>query len=125
MNATNRRSFAQILLCRGCCCGKTERGFPPVPVDTIKAYWREHKLNRFVQLTVSGCLGPCDQTNVVLIITPERQIWLGGLSRDQEYQALGDWARDCGAFSRIMPLPALLSALEIRRWNDVRIPIGE
>ena len=28
------------------------------------------KLNRTIQLTISGCLGPCDVPNVALLLTP-------------------------------------------------------
>ena len=64
---TRVTSPAQVLLCRGCCCGKTERGYPEVPADRIKAAWKGEKLNRSVQLTISGCLGPCDLANVALV----------------------------------------------------------
>jgi hypothetical protein len=51
---TKMRAFGQLLLCKGCCCGKTERGLPAVPVDRLKAVWKAEKLNRTIQLTVSG-----------------------------------------------------------------------
>jgi cobaltochelatase CobN len=68
---TKVRPPAQILLCKGCCCGKTERGLPEVPVDRIKSVWKAEKLNRGAQLTISGCLGPCDVPNVAVVVTPE------------------------------------------------------
>ena len=34
---TKVKSPAQVLLCKGCCCGKTDRGLPEVPVERIKA----------------------------------------------------------------------------------------
>ena len=66
---TKVRSPAQVLLCKGCCCGRTDRGLPEVPVDRIKATWKAEKLNRVVQLTISGCLGPCDLPNVAVVVT--------------------------------------------------------
>jgi cobaltochelatase CobN len=66
---TRVRSPAQLLLCKGCCCGRTDRGLPEVPVERIKAAWKAEKLNRGVQLTISGCLGPCDLPNVAVLVT--------------------------------------------------------
>ena len=61
------RALGQILLCEGCCCGRTDRGFKPVPCDWIKQQWKEQKLSKTVELTISGCLGPCDLANVACI----------------------------------------------------------
>ncbi len=69
--ATNRRPLAQLVFCQGCCCGRTDRGRPEVPVGRLKEVWKGEKLNRSVQLTISGCLGPCDRANVALVITPD------------------------------------------------------
>ena len=113
---TNRRSFAQLMLCRGCCCGVTERGFAPVPVELIKTRWKELKLNRYIQLTISGCLGPCDVSNVALILTPGGQIWLGGLTHEYQYEALIHWAQDCGEHQMFMPLPEVLADRKLSRW---------
>ena len=93
--ATKVRPPAQVLFCKGCCCGKTERGLPEVPVDRIKAAWKSEKLNRVIQLTISGCLGPCELPNVVVLMTPEGITWLGKLAGDAHYDALIDWARAC------------------------------
>ena len=64
----------------GCCCGQTDRGFPPVPVERLKAVWKAEKLNKTVQLTISGCLGPCDLANVILVMTAGSMYWFGGIT---------------------------------------------
>jgi cobaltochelatase CobN len=43
---TNRGAFGQLALCVGCCCGRPDRGYPPVPVDHLKAAWKGEKLNK-------------------------------------------------------------------------------
>jgi len=68
--ATNRQPLAQLVFCQGCCCGRTDRGRPELPVARLKDVWQTEKLNRSVQLTISGCLGPCDLANVALLIAP-------------------------------------------------------
>jgi hypothetical protein len=92
---TKRRPLAQLLFCQGCCCGRTDRDRPELPVERLKAAWSSGKLNRTVQLTISGCLGPCDLTNVTAVLTPDEQIWLGGLEGDAVYDAFIQWAKDC------------------------------
>src|SRR3984893_16566915 len=58
--ATKRLVIGHLTVCQGCCCGNTENGRPPVPVDWLKKEWRARGLLKRVQLTISGCLGPCD-----------------------------------------------------------------
>jgi cobaltochelatase CobN len=107
---------AQVLFCKGCCCGKTERGLPEVPVDRIKAAWKAEKLNRGVQLTISGCLGPCDLPNVAVIVTAEGTRWYGRLDRAAHYDALIDWARGCVAQQTVLPVPEILEPLRFDRF---------
>ncbi len=114
---TKRRPLAQLVFCQGCCCGRTDRGHPEVPVGRLKAAWKEEKLNRSVQLTISGCLGPCDLANVALVITPDGNEWLGGLAGNEVYEALIAWARECHREERLLPLPAALDALRFERFG--------
>ena len=53
--------------------------------------WRRHPDKR-VQLTISGCLGPCDVPNVVAIVTQAKTMWLGNISKRSQYQSLLNWA---------------------------------
>ncbi len=117
---TRRKPLAQIVLCQGCCCGQAERGLPAVPLDFLKPIWKSEKLNKVVQLTVSGCLGPCDLPNVCCIVTPEEQAWYGRLTTKEDYGVLLDWARRCREAGVVQPLPAELAHLRFQRW-----PLGE
>ncbi len=64
---TKRLVIGHVTVCQGCCCGNIENGRPPVPVDWLKKEWRARGLLKRVQLTKSGCLGPCDLPNVVTV----------------------------------------------------------
>jgi cobaltochelatase CobN len=86
-----------------------------VPVDRLTDVWRREKLNGSIQLTISGCLGPCDLANVVLVITPTENIWLGDLCGKGAYEELIAWARACAAADRVLPLPAALANLRFER----------
>ena len=114
---TRIKSQGQLLLCKGCCCGKTERGLPEVPVDRIKAAWKSEKLNRVIQLTISGCLGPCELPNVAVLMTPDRTTWLGRIAGDDHYDALIGWARDSAAAGGPLPIPEELGAYRFERFN--------
>jgi cobaltochelatase CobN len=120
---TRRQAFAQLVFCLGCCCGRTDRGRPELPVEKLKEVWRAEKLNRTVQLTISGCLGPCDLANVVLVMLPEGNVWLGGLAGDAVYDELIDWARLCHAANRALPLPATLNDLRFERYRGDRAAV--
>jgi cobaltochelatase CobN len=114
---TKVKSPAQVLLCKGCCCGKTDRGLPEVPVDRIKAAWKSEKLNRGVQLTISGCLGPCDLPNVAVVVTAHAATWYGRLDGDAHYDALITWARACVAAGAALPPPEELAAHRFDRFD--------
>lgn len=114
---TNRMVMGQIVVCLGCCCGRPDKGHPAVPLDWLKAEWKRRLLQKKIHLSISGCLGPCDQTNVVAIITPARSIWLGGIERDDQYRDLLDWASACERAGQLRPLPAALARLEFTRFQ--------
>jgi hypothetical protein len=99
-----RKARGQVILCQGCCCGRTDRGFPEVPVDQIKAAWKSGRLNRSIQLTVSGCVGPCDLANVAVIVGPKGTAWFGDL-KTLHYDILIDWAERCHAAGALLPVP--------------------
>lgn len=105
---TNRsKAVGQVMICEGCCCGRTDRGFPEIPKQRLKAEWKSRKLNKYVQLTISGCLGPCDLANVAWIIGSSGEtIWLGGLDEQWQYDRLLEWASQCRSAGEFLPIPA-------------------
>ena len=114
---TKRIVIAHLSLCRGCCCGAVEKGNPNVPVEWMKDEWKKRGLKKSIQLTISGCLGPCDLHNVASISSAEQTMWLGRLREFSSYAALLEWAlasRDAG---HALPLP---SELNERRFDPFR-----
>jgi cobaltochelatase CobN len=108
---TKRIVLAQVSLCCGCCCGAVHKGKPEVPVEWIKDQWKQCGLKKSIQLTISGCLGPCDISNVVSISSAGQTVWLGRLREFANYAALLQWAlasKDAGC---ALPLPGELSEL--------------
>ncbi|HEY1189610.1 MAG TPA: hypothetical protein VGE74_18330 [Gemmata sp.] len=78
-----------------------------------------------MQLTVSGCLGPCDRANVALVITPDGHEWLGGLAGDAVYDALINWARECHREGRVGPLLAEFNERRFERFGPRVASEGE
>jgi cobaltochelatase CobN len=101
---TKRIVTAQVSVCVGCCCGNVARGKPEVPVDRLKQEWRARGLSKFVQLTVSGCLGPCDLVNVVRVSGECDDLWFGNLRTVEDYLDLVDWAERSKTEGRLAPL---------------------
>lgn len=115
---TDRRTLGQIVVCEGCCCGRTDRGHPEVPVDWLKSEWKRRQLGKHVHLSISRCLGPCDVSNVALVFAGDATVWLGRLRERQTYQTLLDWAAACAADGGLPPLPASLDAFRLNRFAD-------
>ena len=115
--ATDRgRILGQIVLCEGCCCGRTDKGFPAVPRDWIKQRWKDEKLNKSVQLTISGCLGPCDLANVFCVISSEGMQWFGGLQEQWQFELLPGWAKASRDAGVLIELPAALNRHRFERF---------
>ncbi|MEK6247956.1 MAG: (2Fe-2S) ferredoxin domain-containing protein [Planctomycetales bacterium] len=106
MTTDRSGALGQLLVCEGCCCGHIDRGHPPVPRDWLKSEWKSRKLNATIQLTISGCLGPCDLANVVWIVGANGEShWLGNLTEHEQYESLLDWATRCQDQARLQDLP--------------------
>jgi cobaltochelatase CobN len=73
-------------------------------------------LPKKIHLTISGCLGPCDATNVVLVMFGDTAVWLGGLDDFAHYEALADWSSDCGQAGELKPLLPALARFRVQRF---------
>lgn len=103
--ATKRLVLGQVSVCVGCCCGNTANGKPAVPVEWLKKEWRARGLLKQIQLTISGCLGPCDIPNIVTISNENGTRWLGGITEFDQYRTLVDWATSSRNAGELLPLP--------------------
>ena len=74
----------------GCCCGRTEDGFAPVPTELYHDEWERRRLRNVVHLTIGGCLGPCALANVVLLLLDGQALWFHSMDSDALVLALYD-----------------------------------
>ena len=83
------RFRGQLLVCAtGCCCGRTEDGFAPVPTETFHREWERRRLRNIVHLTIGGCLGPCALANVVLLLFDGQAQWFHSVNDETRVLAL-------------------------------------
>ena len=122
---TKREVIGQVIVCSGCCCGAVHRGKPEVPLEWLKAEWRDRGLKKELQLTIAGCLGPCDLTNVVRISSASHDIWLGRVDRFQIYSELVEWASRSRAAGVLLPLPAACDELRFTPFGKKAELAGE
>ena len=77
------RSRGHLFVCAsGCCCGRTEDGFAPVPAETFHLEWERRRLRNIVHLTIGGCLGPCALANVALLLFDGQAQWFHSVNSE-------------------------------------------
>lgn len=85
------RFRGQLFVCAtGCCCGRTEDGFPAVPAGTFHREWERRRLRNIIHLTIGGCLGPCALANVALLLFDGQAQWFHSIDSDALAVALYD-----------------------------------
>jgi cobaltochelatase CobN len=93
----------------GCCCGRTERGYAAVPVDTYKDEWIRRRLRNSVHLTKAGCLGPCSLANVASLVFDGRAVWFHSVNTPWHVRLLFDHIEAMIRADRFLPPPAELT----------------
>lgn len=122
---TKRPMLAQISVCNGCCCGHVEKGNPVVPVEWLKNEWKCRGLLKRVHLSISGCLGPCDVPNVVMITGADGVQWLAQITQQRQYAMLADWAEQSRAADRLIPLPREFDAHRLAAFQESKSSEGQ
>lgn len=113
-----RQRRAHIAYCfSGCCCGKTERGYAPVPSAAFKDEWLRRRLRRVVHLTKAACLGPCDLANVASLVFDGRAVWFHSVNGDEEARRIFDYVESMLAADRFLTPPEPLSRLAFNFYD--------
>ncbi len=125
VNAGARRGML-IVCATGCCCGHTERGFAPVPVDLYHQEWERRRLRNRVHLSQGGCLGPCPLANVALLLMDGRPYWFHSLNDPALIVVLYDFIEALLAAERpLAPPPALLPhVFNGFAWDGGGLPVA-
>jgi cobaltochelatase CobN len=108
INVVRRRGHLMVCA-KGCCCGRTERGYAPVPVEFYKQEYKRRKIRNIIHLSMNGCLGPCPLANVVLLFFDGRPIWFQSIATEAQIVALFDYIERMIAADGYVPPPAELA----------------
>jgi nitrile hydratase accessory protein len=104
------RPRGHLFVCAsGCCCGRTEDGFPPVPAETFHREWERRRLRNQVHLTMGGCLGPCALANVALLLFDGQAQWFHSVNSDERARGLYDHVERMLEAGACLPPPPALS----------------
>ena len=105
-----------LFVCQGCCCGRTDKGFPALPLDEFKRQWKERGIRRRFHLTISGCLGPCPLANVVLILFRGYSLWLHSINHATDVDLIYDYVERMLLECRFLEPPSGLSERQFDRY---------
>jgi cobaltochelatase CobN len=108
INVVRRRGHLMVCA-KGCCCGRTDRGYAAVPVDFYKQEYKRRKIRNIVHLSMNGCLGPCPLANVVLLFFDGRATWFQSIATEAQIVALFDYIERMIAADGYVPPPAELA----------------
>jgi nitrile hydratase accessory protein len=104
------RSRGHLFVCAsGCCCGRTEDGFAPVPAETFHREWERRRLRNRVHLTIGGCLGPCALANVALLLFDGQAQWFHSVNSEARALAIYDHVERMLEADGCLPPPPLLA----------------
>jgi cobaltochelatase CobN len=105
-----------LFVCYGCCCGRTEKGFPPLPLDEFKSQWKRRGIRRRIHLTISGCLGPCALANVILILFRGQAVWLHSINSPEDVTSIYDYVEQMLRSETYLDPPAALASRRFQRY---------
>ncbi len=120
INVVQRRAHLSYCF-TGCCCGRTERGYAAVPVDTFKDEWLRRKLRNVVHLTKAGCLGPCALANVASLVFDGRAVWFHSVNTPWHVRLIYDYIETMVQADRFVAPPSELTEYVFNYYDwDVR-----
>jgi nitrile hydratase accessory protein len=114
------RRPGQLFVCAtGCCCGHTERGHAPVPVELYHREWARRRIRHKVHLSIGGCLGPCALSNVVLLLYAGSEVWFHSVAGDEQIIAIFDYVEAMVRADRYLPPPPTLApqVFDVFDWS--------
>jgi len=105
-----------LFICSGCCCGRTDKGFPALPLHEFKQQWKKRGIRRRVHLTVSGCLGPCPLANVVLLQFRGRSMWFHSINHPEDVDLMYGYVESMLLAESVLDPPDGLAARLFERY---------
>ena len=107
-----------LFVCQGCCCGRTDKGFPALPIDDFRQQWKARGIRRRFHLTISGCLGPCPLANVVLLLFRGRSLWLHSINDKEDVSSIYGYVEAMLRADEYLEPPPELRGRSFERYLD-------
>ena len=111
--------LGHLLICTGpACSNNTARDGgdkPAIDAKQLVAKWKEHRLYRFIHLTLTGCLGQCNRANQGALLTSGKILYLEHLESEADAEQLIQWALRCRDAQTLLPLPVSLERKNYQR----------
>jgi hypothetical protein len=102
-----------VFACSGCCCGHPDRGGEMAPPRVLRAtarrLFKASGLAGQARLSISDCLGPCSESNVVFVYVNGRALWFRRMNSPELFSELLRYLGDAIADPARLP-PAALAA---------------
>jgi (2Fe-2S) ferredoxin len=102
-------SPCSVAVCHGCCCARDGEERAPAALDRL-ALLQRLVAGSGVVVQVVGCLGPCEQRDVVVVrpaaearLAGARPVWLGRVLDEPGMRAVAAWARAGGPGQASLP----------------------
>ncbi|WP_291424609.1 cobaltochelatase subunit CobN [Deinococcus sp.] len=89
----------------GCCCGRTDKGYPAAPADAYTQEWKRRKMRNQVHLTKGGCLGPCALNNVAHLVFDGYDVWFHSVNDAWLVREIFDYICAMLEADRALPVP--------------------
>lgn len=105
-----------LFVCNGCCCGRTDKGFPALPLDEFKQQWKKRGIRRRIHLTISGCLGPCPLANVVLLQFHGKCMWFHSINNPEDVDLIYNYVEAMLLAETVLDPPYSLAARLFDRY---------
>ena len=121
------RRPGQLFVCAtGCCCGHTDRGHAPVPLDLYHSEWARRRIRHKVHLSIGGCLGPCALSNVVLLLFAGHEVWFHSVTGDAQVIEIYDYIESMVRAERYLPPPPNLApqVFDVFDWPAAGSTLG-
>lgn len=113
----NQERIGQLIMCQAGTCGNKEKNAAKVPLKKFKKHLKENGMSKYFKVTDSKCLGVCKPHNVSVVLSQNKQIWLGMLREETQYEHLLKWITASINARELLPLPIVLQEHVFSRFQ--------
>lgn len=88
---------ARVFMCDACCCGDERFSAQRAPMKELReamlSSLKESGMAGKCQVAMTGCMGPCEVGNNVILATRNRNFWFKKMNQPADLKALGQFAQ--------------------------------